>query len=309
MQYRIAFMDALRRVTGEDLSRDFEPQMRGEYALAGVIGEHPGGYAETQQSVLWNPSYGQLDYVSPVLLALAREYRRPVYQRLALWDRGLGAVQRTRYRTPNGVGLDFAWGGYAYAWYDPTVEPQVEQDLPLSFQFPSVNQSYARASYEPGALAFGLNLGRLAAHAGEETVLVEMMDPYKPPQATTISRFEETGAQCRIECRGGEDSPFAAQTVTLSRPGSLSITREGAKPADFWCHGTPVRDGNRLTWSDGATLEVTQGEIEAFVPEGYKEELIVGMGLLRCDDPMPRTYPSIRLTPTGGELSLTVHAP
>ncbi len=36
----------------------------------------------------------------------------------------------------------FGWGGYAYAWYDPTVPAEVDPEAPLSFNFPSVNEAY-----------------------------------------------------------------------------------------------------------------------------------------------------------------------
>ena len=62
---------------------------------------------EHQQNVLLSPSYGQLNYYSPVLVALAREYRIPTCQYLAQWDESLGALQKPRYRTPHGEQLLF----------------------------------------------------------------------------------------------------------------------------------------------------------------------------------------------------------
>ncbi|MBI4606492.1 MAG: hypothetical protein HY721_31390 [Planctomycetes bacterium] len=130
------------------------------------------------------PSYGQLDYYSPVLLFLAREQRRPLCQRLALWDRSLGRLQRTRYVTPHGEELLFAFGGYAYLWYDPGLPALAEAaaargvgagkaggasgagDGKLSYHFPSVGEAYLRASWKPGDLLVGVRKGELVVHAG-----------------------------------------------------------------------------------------------------------------------------------------------
>lgn len=92
MQYRLAFMDALRRVTGEDLYRPFARHMDARLALASVAAPKKGGHDQDHETVIHEPSYGQLNYYSPALVALAREYRRPLYQRLALWDRTLASL-------------------------------------------------------------------------------------------------------------------------------------------------------------------------------------------------------------------------
>ncbi|MBM3458554.1 MAG: DUF4962 domain-containing protein, partial [Armatimonadetes bacterium] len=90
LQYRLFFMDALRRVTGQDLFRRFEREMSADMALASVAAEHKASMWIEHGSVVLEPGYGQLDYYAPVLAALAREYNRPLLRRLALWDRTLG---------------------------------------------------------------------------------------------------------------------------------------------------------------------------------------------------------------------------
>src|SRR4051812_38856751 len=80
MHYRIFFMDALRRVTGQDLFKRFEKQISADYALASIGGEHDSTSCDSNDSVILSPSYGQLDYPSPVLLFLAREYHHPLYE-------------------------------------------------------------------------------------------------------------------------------------------------------------------------------------------------------------------------------------
>src|SRR4030095_3909814 len=118
MHYRLFFMDALRRVTGKDLFRPFAHQMNPSLAFASIACPKLPGLDEDHANVVLEPSYGQLDYYAPVLLALAREYRRPLYQHLARWDDSLGRLQRTRYITPHGEELLFELGGYAYLWCD-----------------------------------------------------------------------------------------------------------------------------------------------------------------------------------------------
>src|SRR5204863_2425959 len=96
MQYRLFFMDALRQVTGQDLFKKFEKQMSADLALASIVAEKLPGYDQNYANVVLEPYYGQLDYYAPVLLFLAREYHRPIFQYLALWDHSLGQLQKTR---------------------------------------------------------------------------------------------------------------------------------------------------------------------------------------------------------------------
>ncbi|MBI2298986.1 MAG: DUF4962 domain-containing protein, partial [Armatimonadetes bacterium] len=178
MQYRIAFMDALRRVTGEDLFTPFARQMDARLALASVAAGKAAGPDQDHETVVLEPSYGQLDYYAPVLVALAREYRRPLYQQLALWDRTLGSLQRSRYVTDQGEWMLFDWGGYAYAWYDPTVPAAPEPGAPLSFAFPSVNEAYLRDSYEAGGAVIGQRHNAVVIHLGGRPVFVDRYDPH-----------------------------------------------------------------------------------------------------------------------------------
>ena len=99
MQYRFAFMDALRRVTGEDLFTPFAERMDARLALASVAGIKDAGHDQDNETVVHEPSYGQINYYAPVLLALARFYRRPLYHYLASLDRTMGADQQSRYIT------------------------------------------------------------------------------------------------------------------------------------------------------------------------------------------------------------------
>ncbi len=308
MQYRIFFLDALRRVTGRDLFKSHQKYMDGRMALAAVAGVQPPGYAEDQQSILFGPSYGQLDYWSPVLLYLAREYRRPIYQHLALWDQTLGAIQKTRYITSNGEQLLFEMGGYAYAWYDAGVADQIEPDVQKSFAFPEVNEAYMRASYEPGGVAVGTRRGHVVVHAGGRAVFIDPHDVHHEPQPVEKLTLSDEGKRAVIRCVGVADSGFREQQVELVRPAVVTLARKTDQDVRWWCHGQPRQAGNTLTWSDGTVLKVTRGRIISVEPQGYHDEKIVGLGKLKCVDPTPRTYPLITAKPTDGELTIIVHS-
>lgn len=305
-QYRIFFMDALRRVTGRDLFREYERFMNGRIALAAVVGIKRPGYNEEHQSILFGPSYGQLDYWFPVLLYLAREYRRPIYQHLALWDRSLGAIQKTRYVTSNGKQLLFEMGGYAYAWYDPTVPDRIEEHLPISFEFPDVNEVYARSSYEAGAIVVGMKVGRLGVHAGGRPVLIDLYDVHHEPKPAGDLTLRDDRSNAVIHCSGIPNSGFAEQRIELERPDRLTICRKGSADVPWWCHGEPTQDRNTLTWPEGTVLRVTKGRILSLDPEGHRDEKIVGLGKLKLVDPMPISYPLIIVRPLEGELAIEV---
>lgn len=309
MQYRLMFMEPLRRVTGQDLFTPFAKQMDGAYALAVCANPHEAcRYDRIRQSVVFHPSYGQLNYFSPVLLYLAREYRRPLYQHLALWDRTLGTMQDTRYVTPDGEQLLFQFGGCEYVWYDETVKPGIEKTAPLSFSFPEVNQAYARSSYEPGALVMGQWCGVTEVHAGGRPVLVEEQELFKWPKAIERLALAEDGKKTTISCSACPELSFESQTMTLDRPGVVTISRKTSAAMRWFCHGNPTRRGNTLEWPNGTRVSVVKGGITSFEPEGYLDEMITGMGLLKLADPMPMKYPLIAAQPENGELVIEIRA-
>jgi hypothetical protein len=300
MQYRIMFMSALRHVTGQDLFQPFATQMAGRLALAAVAAPRLPGWDEDHQTVIFEPSYGQLNYYSPVLVALAREYRRPLYQHLALWDHTLGAVQESRYLTPHGEWMLFDWGGYAYAWYDPTVPAATAADAPLSFSFPSVGQAYLRSSYEAGGIVAGFQQRQAIIHAGGRAVLLDLSGyDAEPGSGLTLS---DDGVHAGLCCGG---VPF----VRLRRPDRLTLTRRTTTACSWYYCGQAVQEGNVLRWDDGTTVTVKKGAIIKVDPEGYHDQKIVGMGLLKCVDPMPMTYPRVTASPENGELLIEVRTP
>jgi len=309
MQYRLFFLDALRRVTGRDLFKDWQRVMDARIALAAVTGPHRTGLADRNYSVIFGPSYGQLDYWSPVLLYLAREYRRSIYQHLALWDGSLGSIQHTGFITPNGQELLFQMGGYAYAWYDPTVPDDVEPNLPLSFEFPDVNEAYARASYQAGGIVLGVRQGSLVVHAGGRSVLSGSLNPAGSSPPIKTMTVADDGADTLIQCIAGEDRGAIVGTVELRRPDLCAILCKPAEDIRWLCDEEPAWDGDSLRWPDGTCVRVTKGHIVALDPKGHTVEKAVGFGKLKLLDLAPAVYPVIVTRPDGGELAIEVRTP
>lgn len=310
MQYRLFFMDALRRVTGRDLFTPFQQQMSADLALASIAAPKREELDQEHETVILEPSYGQLNYYAPVLLALAREYRNPLHQHLALWDETLGSLQKTRYVTPNGERLLFELGGLAYAWYDDSVPAEVGADAPLSFAFPSVNEAYARGSYGQHGIVAGVRHGRAVVHAGGRPVLIELYARNGPPPATPELAVEDAGATATIRCTGAEGSGFATSSLELRRPDAIALHRTGCADMVVWCHGNPTRQGDTLAWPDGASLRVVTGSIDSMDPTGHRDEKIVGMGKLKCVDPSPQHYPLIRvLADAAAEMRVEITTP
>ena len=316
LHYRIFFMDALRRVTGRDLFREFPHSMPGRIALAAIAGGQSRElqYNEDNRSVLFGPSYGQINYWSPVLVFLAREQRRPIFQYLACWDQSLGSLQRTRYITPNqSEELLFTFGPYAYLWYDPTVAAEIEDNLPLSFEFPEpeVNEAYLRASFKPDDIVVGMKKGGLIVHAGGRPVLVDQLNVNNinsPASAVEDMLVADDGRLATIRCVGPTTAGLGEQIVHLDRPGRLLIRRKTSQPLKWWYSGDARRDGNALIWSDGTRLEVAIGYIESIDPTGFVESKS-HFGGMKYADPHPFTYPVVTVQPDSGALEILITTP
>jgi hypothetical protein len=296
MHYRIFFMDALRRVTGRDLFGRFQKEMNADLALASVVATHRRDQVEAQQSVLLSPAYGQLDYYAPALLFLAREYRRPTCQYLALWDETLGEIQRTRYITPHGEQLLFELGGYAFVWYDARAPAKANAER-LAYHFPSVDEAYVRGSWKPNDLAVGVRKGELVVHAAGVPVLIEPMDWREPREGIHIQKVEDNGSVAMIH---GTNSAGEVLTVELHRPNRILIKRRRIGDWEWWCQGAPVQKSETLRWKNKARLQVISGTISKWEPAGYEPVLSVGFGKLKMADPSPRAFPRCTVQPGKG---------
>ncbi len=310
MHYRLFFMDALRRVTGKDLFRTYEKFMNADLALATVAAERRGGWDYGHDNVVMEPPYGQLDYFAPVLTALAREYRRPIFQHLASWDRTLGGISPSRYVTPHGEQGRFAVGVYAFLWYDPSV-PAAPDEKRLSYRFPSVGEAYARVSWSPGDLVVGVQKGQVVVHAGGRPVLIDLLPGKTAPAGLETTELSDDGKVAVIRGGAAPGTEGPAIALELDRAARrLSIRRRVPGDWTWWCHEVPAREGNVLTWPGGTSLKVAAGEIAALEPEGFAQILAVGFEKLVLKDPAPRKFPKVTLrTPADGEIRLEVSLP
>ena len=293
MQYRLFFMDALRHITGKDLYQPFARQMNADLALASIACRKQPGLDEHQANVVLAPSYGQLDYCAPVLLALAHEYRRPIHQHLARWDESLGSLQRTRYVTPHGEELLFELGGYAYLWCDDSV-PDKTDETKLSWSFPSVDEAYARTSWNAGDLLVGVRKGEIVVHAGGQAVLIQPGISQSPTNIVFRS-LKDDGRAAQILYDNDAGQSVAVKLDRRKR--ELTIRRRAGEDWQWWCHETPRQKGNVLSWTNGVTLKVEQGSVVVLDPNGYNPKLSVGNNLLDLVDPLARPHPLVRICP------------
>lgn len=317
LQYRILFIDPLRRVTGRDLFAEFPDALPGNIALAAVAGGQPANleFNEHHRSVLFGPSYGQIDYWSPVLLFLARHHRKPVYQHLALWDESLGSLQRSRYVSLGqdggavpGEELLFCFGPYAYMWYDPDVRDTVDESLSRSFEFPEpdVNEVYLRSSFDKGDLVVGMKKGGIVVHAGGHRVFVDATDVEninRPRDAAKETILRDDGRSASIRC---VDSHFGEQDVELQRPADLTIDRRTSETLTWWFSGSAERNGNSWTWSNGVRLTVLTGEVISTTPPGVIVEQLSSPGF-KFKDRHPFAYPRVSVKPVNGRITLRIH--
>ena len=304
MHYRLFFMDALRRVTGRDLFRPFAKEMNADLALASVACRKWPGLDEHHANVVLEPSYGQLDYYAPILLALAREYRRPAYQHLAFWDESLGSLQRTRYVTPHGAELLFELGGYAYLWCDEAL-PDKANEKKLSWHFPSVDEAYTRTSWNAGALLVGVRKGEVVVHAGGHAVLIQPGATTNSPVGNKILNVTDDGRHAVIRC--DTNSGISLTTDLDRQKAKLVICRSGSADWQFWCQGDPKRGGNQLRWQNGTTLVIREGRLADWSPHGCATTLSVGNGLLPLKDPAVRSYPLATFLPdTAGNIVVEI---
>ncbi len=294
MHYRLFYMDALRRVTGRDLFKEFEPQMNADLALASIAAEHVPGHCQNSQDVVLEPYYGQLNYYSPILVALAREYHRPIYQYLANWDHSLGQLQKTRAITPHGEQLLFELGGYAYVWYDASVPAKVS-DAKLSYNFPYIDEAYLRRSWNPGDLLLGLSKGLLVIHAGGIPVLMEpgLSDPIKDFRVQSIQ--DANGIATIL----AHDNGTNRLDIELNRgEGKVRVVKSTSNDWKWFSDSLPTRNGNALKWDKHASLRVLKGEIASVEPDGYAPLFATGFNKLKLNDPAPKKFPLITIKPT-----------
>ncbi len=272
--------------------------MNADLAKASVAAEKFPGHNRVSQTVVLEPTYGQLDYYAPVLLKMGQEYGDTTAQHLALWDQSMGQMQNSRYITPDpgkippdGIQMRFEMGGYCYLWYDDKV-PTTPGDDPLSYHFASIGEAYARGSWDLGDIVVGIDKGgRLVVHAGGRPVLI--WSAQRP-----VTSVEDNGSVATITAGSGSD----LLTIELFRDqGRLVIRRQAPGDWSWWMQGEPSRDGDTITWGDKVRLTAVGGSISGWDPTGNSQEIWTGMGRLRCNDPAPKKFPLVTVTPKSGE--------
>ena len=304
MQSRYYFLDPLRRITGRDLFREYSDAMSGRILLASVTAPRQAGQNNSDESVMFCPSYSQLDYMAPVLLFLARETRRPVYQHLALWDPNLGSIHRTRGLTPTRrEQLLFETGGFAYAWYDPSVSTTPQEDLLLSYHFPVMKEAYARTSYQPDGIVVGAKGGSVQISAGGQSVFnIYGMVTGKD----ILPMLSDDGNTAVITWRSA--SGKSASRVRLERPDTVTLTCTGDR--SWRCLGNPSFSHGKIIWTDGTVLECTSGRIVSLDLKGAPEpDIRVGNGKLTLLNESPFTNPLISAKSENGILELQITIP
>jgi len=193
------------------------------------------------------------------------------------------------------------------------VAAEIEENLPLSFEFPEpeVNEAYLRASYKPDDIVVGMKKGGLIVHAGGRPVLVDQLNVdniNSPALAVEEMLVADDGRLATIRCVGPTSAGLGEQIINLDRPGSLLIRRETSQPIKWWYSGDARRDDNALIWSDGTRLEVGIGHIESIDPTGFVESKS-HYGGMKYADPHPFTYPVVTVQADSGTLEVLVTTP
>lgn len=302
MQYRMFFMDPLRRITGRDLFRKFAHEMNADLALASIASEHLPGYSHNNDDTVLEPYYGQLDYYSPVLVCMAREYRRPIYQHLANWDHTLGAIQKTRATTPHGEQLFFALGGYAYCWFDASVPDQVEA-APLSYYFKSVGEAYARESWQPDDLLLGVAKDRLVVHAGGEPILATIGVDGEPTFDCPVNSVSDNASNAVVRC-GGNTNQLVIELSRNER--ALTISRHGTNDFIWYCPRAPEQNGNVLSWGEKTALQIATGKLVRIERDAFEPLFATGFNKLKMKDPAPLKYTRVVVRPDNGIVDLKI---
>jgi hypothetical protein len=139
--------------------------------------------------------------------------------------------------------------------------------------------------------------------------LIDEYDVHHQPKPVADLTLTEQGNKTTIRCGGSPTSDCTGQIMEIQRSGDLVLHRKTTKELRWWCHGTPERRGETLTWSDGTRLRIVRGKLASFTPNGYRDEKIVGLGKLKLRDPMPTAYPLVAARPAGGELIIEISTP
>ena len=145
----------------------------------------------------------------------------------------------------------------------------------------------------------GVRKGQVVVHDGGEPVLEEPGD-LQPPLTLALKDLQDNGSVATMVFADAKDQKL---TVELDRPDRAVIRRKIPGEWKFCCDGTPLRDGNRITFNTGVTMEVKSGSISQWEPGGYHPKLAVGFDKLVLKDPAPKGLTLCNITPpASGEI-------
>ena len=124
------------------------------------------------------------------------------------------------------------------------------------------------------------------------------------PSGTGILEVIDDGRRAMIRC--GSNSRPSIRVELDRRQQKLVVHRTAVDNWQFWCQGEPKRDSQKLKWQNGTTLIVREGRIADWSPMGFTSALSVGNGLLQLNDPAPRSYPLVTLSPAAEKTVIEV---
>ncbi|MBT7369422.1 MAG: hypothetical protein HN816_02170 [Gammaproteobacteria bacterium] len=196
----------------------------------------------------------------------------------------------------------FELGGYACVWFDPDVPVDQTPDK-RSWQFPSVNEVYARSSWDPGDLLIAMGGTQAIAHAGGRTVLrADILDD-APKENSRPVLVSDDGESAILR----HEIVHAEVEMVLKRPRLCVIHRRSGEDWNCTCQDRPQPGPNSLVWENGVSLVVTQGELMNLQHDGFVESLVVGNGLLQLDDPAPAKETCFSIRPNiQGEITVEI---
>ena len=326
MQYRLMFMDAVRRVTGVDLFARHEGTMSADISLAAIATIRRGSSDEPSSSVLLEPGYAQLGYHAPVLEGLARFYRRPHLRYIAEWDELAGALLDADHQTPGGESLLFGLGPYSYLWRDETVDA-IPGPHPLTARFDSVDEAYLRASWLPGDAIVGAKHGRLVVNLSGRIALADLEPEnvidreastlagtaiwcWQPP--ALVQELQEIGISSKGSVATWINRAAGTRTRAEVKPGRVRIERAGAARRSWWCaRGASRVDDTTIAIPGAPSVVVTiaRGVLESFDPGGYAPSREVGYQSLKLISRDVGVWPLVSVRPDkDGLLAVEIRA-
>ena len=220
----------------------------------------------------------------------------------------MGQIQKTRAITPHGEQLIIELGGYAYLWCDESV-PAKADEKKLSYQFPSVDEAYLRASWKPDDLLVGVDKGQLVIHAGGYPVLYDQgIIPWNTSSNSltnlTVQSLEDHGHVAVIHCGNSETNHIEIELNRTEH--KITIHRKISGDWLWTGQGQPIRKGNELRWKK-ASVRLIAGTFVEFDPTGYEPLFVTGFNKLKLVDPAPMKFPRVAVRPAAnGEIVLEV---